>query len=272
DYGTFSTPDQIQFVISKLFNSFAETIQFKNGWFLGIHACIAIGLVLLIAYLFLSKKDGVRDSISRWTYLFIINAGLGLVLLILLQWVYKNGVNLRYFTVVYVSCWLAALLFADRLTGKSAKQITAVLVVLAIASTLSITPSPFLLQRPPSKLEKLAPLEKLGAVGFIGDYWASYVICTVNPALLNCTPYDKRGKIPCQQNPQLQDSVGRVRCRRCIPKVLAAETIYLVKNKWLEEFPQEIQQFKTCLVKVGEPRKVGEYRIAPYRKRPEPTS
>lgn len=272
EYGAFSSFSQIQSVVNKLLSSFAATIGFHYSVALGVHALLAIGVVLFSAYLLFRKKQTGEVATSRWTILFLLTAIISMVVLVLLEWVYKNGVNLRYFTVVYISCWLAALLFANSLSGNSAKQMTTLLLVLSIASTLTLNANAFAFQRPASKLAKLAPLESLGAVGFIGDYWTSYVICTVNPSLLNCTPYDKKGSIPCQKNPQLQEEVGHVRCRRCVPKVLASETIYLVKQKWLDEFPQEIQQFKTCLVKAGEPRKLGGYTIAPYKKRAEPTS
>ena len=271
DYGTLNNVDQIQAVVGKLSSSFVETISFNNGVALGVHALLAIGFVSFAIYLiFKSRKEDL--VISRWVYLFLINAGLGMVILILLEWVYKNGVNLRYFSVVYVSLWLAALLFANSLSGKNAKKLTALLMLLAIVSTLSSKPATFSLQRPLSHLQKLAELQTLGAVGFIGDYWTSYSICTVNPSLFNCTPYDKKGSTPCQTNPALQEEVGSVRCRRCIPKVLASDTIYLVKEKWLEQFPDEIQQFRTCLVKTGEPFRKGGYTIAPYQKKPQPSS
>lgn len=268
DYGAFGSLAQIQSVVTELVNSFIAALTFQYKPFMGIHAILVICLFVYVSYLLLKPRQEPL-AISQWTMLFFLNASLGMLVLVSLQWVHKNGVNLRYFVVVYVSTWLAALLFADRLPEKTARRLGILLLATAIASVLTLPPRTFSLQRPPSRLAKLAEVQKLAPAGFIGNYWSSYIICTANPAQLDCTPNDTEAPPRCLPNPETQDDVRRVRCRRCIPRVLAANTIYLVKERWLKSFPQEIQQFRTCLVKVGEPFSIGDFTLAPYQKRGE---
>ncbi|MGK7890988.1 MAG: hypothetical protein AB4042_16790 [Leptolyngbyaceae cyanobacterium] len=104
-----------------------------------------------------------------------------------------------------------------------------------------------------------------------GGYWHSYMLCSANSELFDCTPYDKQGEIGCPEGidnpPSPLVQVGStVRCDRCVEQVLNSPTIYLVKQDWLEQFPRRIEQFGYCLERSGRPLKVARYRIAPYRK------
>ncbi|WP_430688085.1 hypothetical protein [Leptolyngbya sp. AN03gr2] len=71
------------------------------------------------------------------------------------------------------------------------------------------------------------PIANLGEAGFIGEYWASYLMCIVAPERTSCTPHDQ----------------NFFRCWRCVQAVLAAPVIYLVDRDWLDSFPEEIEQF-----------------------------
>jgi hypothetical protein len=174
---------------------------------------------------------------------------------------------LRYFVVVYVALWVAALLFVDGLQGAIAQRAYILLVLIAVSSSLSLPDGVFEIQKRQSKVQRLERLENLGQAGFIGEYWSSYVLCSSNPAALSCTPYDPKGETPCLPAGNPQNSIGRVRCLRCVPEVLASEKIYLVKEKWFDIFPEQIQQFGQCLIKAGNPIKRAGYTLALYKKR-----
>ncbi|MBD1848649.1 hypothetical protein [Leptolyngbya sp. ST-U4] len=276
-YSTFNSFSEVQEIVAKLLSSVLRTITFKNTFFLtaprrvlflGIHAILVVVLIATIAYLIHRLRKHKSLTVSKWCYLFLLNAIASLILLPLSKWVYINGANLRYFTVSYISLWLAVLFFADGLKGANSKLMSLLLVLVALASSLSLPPRTYALNAPQPKIQELQEFQALGKAGFIGGYWSSYILCTVNPAQLNCTPFDEAtNQSPCLPNPEQQKKVGRVRCRRCTKRVFESETIYLVKEKWLDEFPEEIQQFRHCLVKAGDAKKVGDYTIAPYRDR-----
>ncbi|MCY7320658.1 MAG: hypothetical protein LH660_02360, partial [Phormidesmis sp. CAN_BIN36] len=190
-----------------------------------------------------------------------------------------NGLKLRYFAVVYICLWAAALLFTDGLLRsnlpglglkRAATQLGMLLICTALFSSWTLPSSVYALKPASSFVERLQPLLPLGKAGFIGDYWLSYRLCTVNPSQFNCIAYDSKGKTPCpptQAKKRPLKSVGNNRCVRCIPKVFEEKVIYLIKEQWLASFPPEIEQFNRCLVKIGEPRKIAGYTLSPYQVR-----
>ena len=245
----FNNFSQTLEVIDKLTNSFVRSIIFRaDNIFFSLPSILVLLLIVSLLYILYKKKPSHRID-SQWMYLFFWNAILSFVLLIFSHWVYINESHLRYFTVVYVSCWVAALLFAETLTGITKKRIYAILALIAISSSFSLPSYVFSINKPESKIDKAQELQTLGKVSFIGDYWTSYLICSVNPSLFDCTPHEK----------------SAIRCSRCIPRALAAPTIYLVKEQWLDSFPSHIDQFGVSLKKLGEERKIGGYTIAPYK-------
>jgi hypothetical protein len=266
-YGTFSSPAQILEVISRLTVSAFQTLTFQvSSFFLSIHALLLIGLLGYAVYL--SRKRIFSNGESRWLPLFFWNTALCLSLLPLLYWVYRNNVNLRYFVVVYVSAWMTVLLFAEQLTGTHARRLMALLLLMAVCSTLSQPHHIFALNPRNPTAQRVQRVENLAPAGFIGEYWSSYILCTTDPANLKCTPYDQQGQTPCPTDlPQELVRTSSVRCRRCVPQVLESENLYLVKNRWLDTFPDEIEQFGRCLVRTGDEGRLARYTIAPYQVR-----
>lgn len=272
NYSSFATPAQSIDMLSRLLTSLGNTLTFQSGnLFLSWHAIFAVILLGYLAWAIAAHRQKITQSISPWFYLFFGTIAIGMPLLLLSFWVYRNGLNFRYFVVIYVMAWLAVLLLIEALPANLARFATVLMLMTAIASSLSLPPYVYSVQKPIAQIQQLQDIKALGNAGFIGDYWRSYILCSVDPANLNCTPRDRQGKTPCPpiDAPPAQRSSpparAGVRCRRCIPDVLASETIYLVKDDWLNAFPAETEQFRRCLVKAGEPRIVSGYTIAPYR-------
>jgi hypothetical protein len=266
-YSSLNTPSQILEIIERLSSAFTKTLLFQlQEPFLSLHAVLCIGLMLYLGYLFVTKKYLLGAPIPRWFPLFLASAMLGFVLLNLSNWVYRNP-DLRYYTFVYVAGWLALLLFAETLQQPLAKKVYLLLIPIALAASLSLPDFTYKIPANASRIEKLAALQTMNSAGFIGEYWSSYVICSADPARFNCTPYDQKGVTPCPNPAPVKPKVGFVRCKRCVPQVMAADTIYLAQERWFEQFPSEIQQFGQCLVKTGEARKLGWLQVAPYQKR-----
>ncbi len=275
DYGYFSTPSQIFEKISRLAAAFNQTVSFQAKPFAGLSALLILVLAVYWIYLLLSQRASrstrttqAQVSLSRWFYLFLDSAIFGFILLLLAYWTYKNP-NLRYYTFVYLFGWLTVLTFAESLTLSAATKSYSLLFLIALTSSLSLPSDTYQLTAPTSAIQRLEPVRSLGNAGFIGDYRTAYLTCAVAPGQLNCTPYDRKGMSPCLVPPQRQRKVGKVRCKRCITKTLDSESIYLIRNKWLEQFPAEIQQFGQCLVKAGAPQKIGLFEMALYKKRVE---
>ncbi|HIK56657.1 MAG TPA: hypothetical protein IGS37_16030 [Synechococcales cyanobacterium M55_K2018_004] len=271
-----NSPAEIGDTLSRMGVAFFRTLTFQvsqGNFFLAIHALLVLGLVgyLLVRFW---QRQLFLVGLSRWCPIFLVNGLLSLVAIILSDWAYRNGTPLRYFVVVYISFWFAILLLVEAVRAKSKKSapflqaqgLGGFLLVVAIVSALTLRTPILTGQFPPSKIQTLQPLNDLAPAGFIGEYWNSYILCAAAPDRLHCTPFDNQGRSPCPAPGVPARPFGGVRCQRCAQAVMASDSIYLVKNKWFEFFPPNIEQFGQCLVKVGVPREIAGYTVAPYKR------
>ena len=101
------------------------------------------------------------------------------------------------------------------------------------------------------KVEVVGEFQQLGKIGIIAEYWNSYIISCVNPGLIKATPHDKTG---CVRNYELVDEVFK------------QKNIYVVKDMWLETFPDTLIQFNRVLVKDNSEFRIGDCEVCKYRK------
>ncbi|RMF68106.1 MAG: hypothetical protein D6742_05940 [Cyanobacteria bacterium J069] len=238
-YSSLNSPDEFFQVVSTLFNAAVETLTFRHGILLGLHLILAIALFTAIAFTvyrsLVNSQLPARLYPSPWFYFAIGSAGLSMAALLSLNWVHHNSVKLRYFTAVYFFCWLSILLLVQSFQGKTFRRISALLLCTALVSSFT-TPQAFALARSPSTIAQLQPFRALAPAGFIGDYWSSYLLCSVDPANLNCTPHERNWKTPCNPQEVSQTpseppfSSSRLRCLRCTKNALSAPNIYVVKG------------------------------------------
>jgi hypothetical protein len=281
-YSSFVNWTELQVTLGKLWHNLAKTLTFHmdNPW-LSFHAILAIALISYLLWHAWQRRSLFTSQQSNNPHLWIwITAGsaiIGLALLIASRHVYQNKVNFRYFISIYLFVWMAILFYSEQLKGKLAKRVGILMLVTAIASSAALPPRYFTLHRAPGKIEQLQPLRSLGKASFIGNYWAAYVLCSVNPTQLSCTPNDLANRpsqeacwtnlaVPDRPRPTLQ-RLRSVRCPRCVQRVFASEQIYLVQSdRWLQAgFPAEINQFGRCLKKTGQPFQIAGYTMAAYQ-------
>jgi hypothetical protein len=103
----------------------------------------------------------------------------------------------------------------------------------------------------PSVRETLRPLLTSGCSAYIGDYWTAYLIAGMFPDHVLATPHE-----------------GAVRSWRMRDMVLAQRDICLIKEGWLEEFPNEMNQFGHLLTKMGVPERYGKFTVCRYTQLP----
>lgn len=293
-YGIFKInhPFKILFIVKSIMNWMFASVSFSiNNLFLSLHTIFGLVLTLGFAGVFTKGSidvlahqrhrrfpfdvflDPVFTSKFKYAILFAINAVGSLILLINSEWVYRNEVSSRYFGVVYLSVWLAIIFYLEALDQRPnlptietselsismirrlergfayfKQPILGALLLLATIGALSLAPSVFSFSRSPSQYGQMKAFQQLAPAGVIGDYWMSYVICGVDPAKLHCTPHDQ----------------SMVRSQRSVQKVLRSPKIYLVKEKWLDRFPDRITQFNQSLKRTGPEIKISNYTLAPY--------
>ena len=77
--------------------------------------------------------------------------------------------------------------------------------------------------------------KRLGHIGIISDYWNLYVTSCPNPDLIIATPNEQ----------------AFVRNNKMAEDVFKQPNIYIIKDMWLQTFPDSMSQFHRLLVKDG---------------------
>ena len=271
-------------VLQSVMKLFIQSVTFSvNNWLLSFYSIICFSLasfLVVVSIIWIQKKWTKKfkfktaihqafDSDLKWSVLFGINTIGSFLLLISSEWVYKSGIHIRYFNVVYLSLWLSIIFYSDAISNISLKvsKIEAIdsfqkylfrinksllvsLLLVALIGSMSLPSYVYSLSPARSQLSKLAGFKQLGEAGIIGDYWNSYIICSVDPEKLSCTPHEQ----------------SMVRSARSAKKVIASDKIYLVKERWLDSFPPQIIQFGTRLIKQGPEIKIDQYTLALYKR------
>ncbi|BAS56902.1 hypothetical protein LBWT_28290 [Leptolyngbya boryana IAM M-101] len=249
--------DVIADIVRSILVAVSHTFLFQVGNpFLSLYAIAVLGLVFVLAYYwFQARHTPVFTNRTYWIPFFLGSAIGSFFLILLSRWTLIQSTPPRYFIGIYIFLWLSALIVFDNLRSpelirkNALRRVTTLLVLTALLGSLSLPEYVFALEKPQSRFSMLQPIATLGQAGFIGEYWASYLMCIVAPEQTSCTPHDQ----------------SFFRCGRCVQAVLASPIIYLVERDWLESFPEEIEQFGQRLEKQGKVKKIAGYWMAPYR-------
>ena len=277
NYSKFNSPAELADLLGRMGNSFAKHLRFEglSIWF-SLAAYGSVAVTACVLYVIWRYRQSILKHSAQGTTIWLgswgLAAGVSMTILLLSNWVYHpEEITQRYFVVVYVLCWLTVLRLTELIPQQARLMLVALLITLVVVSSMTLPPRLFALKSPRPMVVTLTKLKPLAPAGFIGEYWHAYILCSANPELFNCTPYDRRGKIGCPRgngNPyKYRPRIGAVvRCKRCVEKVINSPTVYLVKQQWFEQFPQRIEQFGYCFVKSGEDVRIARHDMAPYRR------
>jgi hypothetical protein len=94
----------------------------------------------------------------------------------------------------------------------------------------------------------VSEFNQLGKIGIISEYWNSYIISCSNPNMIVATPNDK----------------SIIKNYKFVVQVFKQKNIYIIKDMWLNEFPDTIQQFGHILVKNGKQFNLGGCTVCKY--------
>jgi hypothetical protein len=219
-----------------LFTTIGSILSFSRPDYLfSIYSWLLIIIFLLV---FLNRKKIVMDRReARWAMVFILD---GLILLMVIQisaWALLNEMPRRYFVGAYISFWLAFLMIFSYFSPGRIKSVIAVLTMLAIGlgalstvySLKFIDPKSF---KP--KAELAGEFSRPGKTGIIADYWNSYANSFADPANIKATPYEHSYSV---RNFKLVDSV------------FAQPKIYIIRDLWMDDFPDSMVQFDRTLIR-----------------------
>lgn len=241
---------EIRQSIGIVFTSFSEIFSFTaKDPFTGIYILSVILTTIIL--IILRKKIKLKSNAAfNWPLFFIFNAALSLALLFHSHWVFLNGVNRRYFTIVYISLWLAFLFYADRKLLFRNKVISASIILVMICSIISsLIPLNFPVRLKPA-VELASEFKSLGKIGIISEYWNSYINACPDPDNIKVTPNDHE----------------TYRNKKLIDEVFDQPTLYIIKDMWMDTFPDTLEQFGYTLKKKGAQFFIGGCYTCQYEK------
>ena len=189
-------------------------------------------------------------STHKWLAFFALNGIILFIFLILSHWVYMKGTGRGYFSLVYVSLWIAMLLYVDA-TGSHNRQLRmAVLIIVVLLGAISSFSNFFFPKQLPAQLTLIEGYKNLGDCGLITGYSNSYLTACVDPKHIVATPNDK----------------DHVRNYYYAESVFKMPKLYLVKDGWLKSFPDTITQFGHILLRKGKEFKVCNASLCEYQR------
>lgn len=196
-------------------------------------------LIILLVFLtfIFRKKMKIQARETSWAVIFIVDVLILLAVIILSNWAYLNGIPRRYFVGVYISFWLAFLMILSNFSPGRIKTLITVLAAISIGIGAVSTVYSYKYIFPRSlkpKADLVREFNRLGKTGIIADYWNSYGTSFADPDLIKATPFEYSGAV---RNLSLADSV------------FAQPKIIVIKDLWMDDFPDTLTQFGRILIR-----------------------
>ncbi len=223
------------------------TFNYEDNIYLGFFGWLSLFTVLASGYYFSKIREKViRD---KWFWFFLAQTVLSIAAVHVSHWVFRNGVSRRYFVLIYISFVITILLITDKSERRQQTFINILLTLTAIAAALSSTVHIYYPERQVGKYEEMKEFKRLGKAGIIAEYWNSYITAVAAPDKITATPNDKSYV----RNTKMADSVFR------------QPDLYIIKDSWLDSFPDRIDQFGYRLQQSGKPFELGGASLCEYK-------
>lgn len=247
-----SHPKEVLASLKIIFSAAWRILIFSSQNFIeSIYAWAIIAGLPIILLLSNTRSHFVKFcSSNKWLIFFALNGILTFFLLIISHWVFLNGTPRRYFTIVYISFWVAILLYIE-VTGSSNRQLRMIiLLIVVLIGSISSVNKFYFPKRLPSRLTEMSDLKKLGDFGLISDYWVAYLTACVDPKHIVATPHDK----------------AQVRNYYYAETVFKMPKLYLARDEWMNSFPDTIMQFGHILCRKGSELHLGDLYLCQYER------
>jgi hypothetical protein len=212
-------------------------------------------IIILLVTIWMYRKAEIKTDKKKWLIFFISDSAFLLIIILWSHWVYLNDVALRYFTGMYICGWIVIFIIHDHIPGRIKIIMNYLICMTVITGSLSAVyhykyNSPGML-RP--MIQTAKEFEQLGEAGIIGNYWNSYIISCVNPELIKATPHDKE----------------YVRNKNMVDSVFNQPKIYIIKDMWMNHFPDTLYQFDRMLIRKNDSFYIGHSWVNEYNLLPE---
>lgn len=267
---SYAKQNAIKIETFKGINSYSEVINsftiffnslFRLMFFNAKEPITGIYLILLLFALMIfcfSKKKIELNKMQKTLFVFLITDVIIIFGVIMLSnWALLNNIPRRYFVGSYIFLGLASLIIIEntKFNHQKLKYLNHfVFVVISIGGISSFYNLIYVWPKTFSpKIKVVSEFRQLEPAGIIADYWNSYITACANPSLIKATPHDAQ----------------EIRNKKMAIEVMEQENIYIIRDGWLEFFPDTLIQFNNTLVKSGDAFTLGNSNVCLYKKLPE---
>lgn len=255
NYLKFNSLNDFMMGIGILKTELFEIFTFRCGEpFLSIYAWLVTFCIVLCIWAIINKSIQIPENQYKWIAFFALDFLAVFGIILLSKWVFENGIGRWYFVPSYISLSMLILLLFDNFSMKSHKIRFVKILLFATVLIGAVSTIHFLKFVKPKTLrpevEVRAELLELGEIGIIAGFWNSYISACPDPSKIKATPHDK----------------DFIRNRDLVDEVFAQPALYVIKDRWLETFPDTLCQFGYVLKKAGEPFRLAKSDLCKYEK------
>jgi len=246
----FNTIPQIGESISLLATNLWQILSFqKETWLLSLFGILTI---VLIGALILHKPRVAGKQ--RYLFLFFLIDMLALLAVIVLSnWAYLNGLSRRYFSGIYIGMLILILIGIENLNSKRRIFQFLALMIALLGGYSSIHYLKLVYPKTLQPMIKVVgELKTLGDIGIVADYWNSYISACPNPYHIAAIPHEREFNRRPEQ----------------IREVFSKPKLYVIKDMWMEEFPDSLMQYGYLLKRKGDPMNLANCAISEYERVP----
>lgn len=255
DYAVFNDLATIGKTISIFSGTLLDLLLFRSDEpFTSVYSYLCIAIIVYSFFVLRHLK--IDTATKKWLLFFLFDAIILFIIILISRWTYVSSVPRRYFTCTYIALSFVLLLLFDNWEA-SQKKIQ--LLKFVLISTVFIGGIGTLYNLAfvwPGTLKPMVQVtgefKQLGKIGIIANYWNAYIISCTDPDNIKATPHD-----------QLMPAV---RSAKIVGEVFEQKNIYIVKDMWLESFPDTLSQFGRVLVRDSSAFTIGGCEVCRYRK------
>jgi hypothetical protein len=242
-----SIKSSIQIIIT----AFIEVLTFKRKEiFVSVYTYLVITFLITLFIHILKKKLFLKLFSNKWVSFFIADFISIFITFLMSSWVLANGMGRWYFVASYISLSVAIVLIIESIEVTKIFRYYLLLIIVIGA----ISPVYNMKYISPKRLRPMVDVvgefKQLGKIGILAEFWNSYIASCSDPEMIKATPNDKSG----------------IRNQKLVDEVFERKNIYVIKDMWLDFFPDTLEQFGYVLLKQGKQFRLGDCDVCKYEK------
>jgi hypothetical protein len=207
-----------------------------------------------LAVLAIRRKIALSHEQKPWLRWLVLDFGGILGVIFLSHWVLINQMGRWYFVGTYITAAMIVLILLENITlsGTKRKAVLAFTWITVLTGSVStvynmrfVTAGSFR-----STADLSSEFKRLGHPGIIAEFWNAYRSSCAYPDIIKATPHDQ----------------SNVRSQQIVDEVFAQPKLYVIRDMWMESFPDTLKQFGFTLVRKGRPFFLGGCNICEYKR------